>query len=223
MSLFIAYCHPGMVHEGFMRSVNRFLMLDHSDSGRQECLGLMAIRGLYVAQGRNQACKQFLESSAKADWLLFLDTDIVFKPTDVYDLLDHAGPDKQIIGALYFGYCEGELLPVWRQKRGEHQAYGTLPRITFDVIKEYDAIGMGFTLIRRDALETILETHKDDPWPWFGHDVYGAGRLGEDVTFCERAARLGIKTWGDSSIVVGHEKPRIETAETFKTLWTPEV
>jgi hypothetical protein len=220
VSIIIAYCHPGMVHERFMWSVNQFTTHDFSPRGKQMLKGIMSIQDLYIAKSRNQACKQFLDDTT-CKWLLFLDTDIVFKPQDVYDLLAAAGDDKQIIGGLYFGYCEGDLLPVWRKKYADRtgKPYGTLPRITFGTLEEYDAIGMGFTLIRRDCLETMREEYGKDPWTWFGHDLYGASHLGEDITFCERAAKLGIKTWGHSGIVLGHQKTRTENAKTFTTEW----
>lgn len=182
----------------------------------------MSIQDLYIAKSRNQACKQFLDDT-KLEWLMFLDTDIVFKPQQVYELFDEAGADKDIIGALYFGYCEGDLLPVWRRKHGPNKTYGTLPRITFGTLEQYDAIGMGFTILRRRALEAMRKEYGSDPWTWFGHDLYGASRLGEDITFCERAAAIGIPTWGTSRIVVGHQKMRQEDQETFTKLWATKV
>lgn len=207
----VAYVSGGMVHEEFMTSL---LQLYGWDSQNRRCIAaLIRHKGLYVAGLRNGVCRDFLKT--KADYLFFLDTDMVFTPAQVYALLDAANPAEQpIVSGLYFTYFDDVILPVWH----EHYEDGTLGTVRQigPVARELAACGMGFTLIHRRVLEAL-----DDPkeeWPWFGHDPMqtkeGPHRLGEDITFCLRAAAHGFKTWG-IPIPVGHLKTRQVNIETF--------
>ncbi len=218
----VGYVHGGMVHEPFMRSV---LTLFAFDAGqRRSIAGLAMCKGLYVAQNRNAVCKNFLTSAA--DWLFFLDTDIVFTPEQMYQLLDAAHPtERPIVGGLYFSYWnqDKDLCPVWLEHRGDDMA--TMSALK-PGLQEVAVVGMGFTLIHRGVLEAMAKHHADDEWLWFGHDLRetprGLERMGDDTTFCLRAADIGFKTFGHAEIVVQHIKSRAENYETFRQgLTTP--
>ena len=107
----LAYCHPGMVHTDFMTSVLDMLRIDGS-TGRHLFTGQIGIRGLYVAQSRNEAVVLFRKQE-HADWMLFVDTDIIFTTEQVYALIDAANEaDAPIMAGTYFGYLSGKLWPV---------------------------------------------------------------------------------------------------------------
>ena len=213
MKVLVSYVHGGMLHEDFASSVLDFYRLDGAPDGRHIIGGRCNVRGLYVADSRNQVCKRFIEAQypdgSYPEWLLFLDTDIVFKTQDVYTLLDHAEERKPCtIGGLYFGYLDGQPTPVWRKIHTELGGqWGTLGNVSIGTVEPVDAVGMGFTLIHRDVLLALAKRHRGDNWTFFAHDLYGIERLGEDLTFCYRAAQAGFKTWGDSTVIVGHIKP----------------
>src|SRR5262249_44746892 len=98
-SLAIGYCHRGMVHEPFMRSVLHFALADHN---RADVLaGYASHNNLYVAMGRHEVVKEFL-TATKAEWLLFIDTDVEFLPENVYGMLKLADDEHQILAGLYF-------------------------------------------------------------------------------------------------------------------------
>ena len=207
-SVVLAYCHgeDGNFKPAFVRSLVRVLV---EDRGRK-IHGYITAQGLYVPRGRNEIVGDFLNGSA-CDWLWFLDTDVEF-PADTLDRLLQATADgeRKIVAAPYWSiddegepYCtwmgidDGSLLPFREIPAGQ-----TI---------ELDACGMGCTLIHRDVFVDIAAAQtQDDPWIWFGHDLvateHGAARLGEDVSFCIRAAQVGHATWGVCDIVVDHLK-----------------
>lgn len=230
MSVLVAYCYPsdGVIHKDFAASLEELYKHDAGPKGRHIIGGQIHVRGLYIPDSRNQVCQRFLDAKyppevqqwlgPKPQWLLFLDTDIIFKPEDVYALIDAADPiEKPIVGGLYFGFMEGSPTPVWRKiyhERGLDNEWGTMNTVTIGVIEPIDAVGMGFTLIHRSVLEGMPEIEGDN-WRWFGHDCWKGKRLGEDLTFCARAKQHGFVTWGDSRVVVGHIKPYTIRLEHF--------
>src|SRR6266446_5396104 len=113
--LILGYCHHGLVHEPFMQSVLGFALLDSQT--RRVCKATLPADSLYLPIARNEIVKQFLAQS-EADWLLFVDTDIIFTPSHVYDLFDRRDDTHQIIAGLYFAWVqeiqgETSLFPVW--------------------------------------------------------------------------------------------------------------
>ena len=227
-SLFIGYCHRGMVHQRFAQSLVNFTLEDFQ--GRRCLRDMTAVDGLYVYENRNLIVQTFLEQS-KAEWLLFIDTDVGFAAEQVYALLDHADAEHQIVAGLYFTWIAVEklggampgsaLTPCWF----ESVTTPLVPVRTIDMgkLQEVAVCGMGFTLLGRSALIKIRDLHKEDPAHWFAHDVLACGpekqlqRVGEDVTFCVRAKNAGITTWG-LGVVVDHIKTHSENLDTFLQL-----
>lgn len=202
----LAYCHGEVIRPAFMRSVVNTLVADRG----QTLHGCITVEGLYIARSRNEVVGQFLHA-AGCEWLWFLDTDIEFG-SDVLQWLLGAtsGGEKKIVAAPYWSidddgipYCtwmgleEGSLLP-----------YRHIPE---KGTVRVDACGMGCTLVHREVFLAIAKAQgTDDPWIWFGHDLIeldsGPTRLGEDITFCIRAAKAGYATWGVCGIEVNHLK-----------------
>src|ERR1043166_3383280 len=93
----VGYIHNNSVDEGFTDSLLRLLV---ADRGKGLIAGWESVKGLYIAKNRNKVCRNFL-ARGKGDWLLFVDTDIVFNPEDVYALHEFGKP---ISGGLYFTF-----------------------------------------------------------------------------------------------------------------------
>lgn len=213
----LGYIHTGQVHQCFMSSVCNLLMYE-----RQQWGGLMDTHGPYIANNRNTIVDGFLNKS-DAPWLLFVDTDIEFKPHQVYQLLD-AAEGHQIVSGLYFTKLtdpQGDLklMPCWFVQMPD-KTYAIPSSLEIGTTQELAVCGMGFTLLGRTLLEKMAVAHKDDPHTWFGHDLSPAPhygkivRMGEDVTFCTRALALGYNPLGVAT-VVNHRKAHMETWDTF--------
>ena len=83
---------------------------------------------------------------------------------------------------------------------------------------------MGCCLIHRSVFETFLTVpeYANDSWTWFGRDQYWEPdtlHMGEDVSFCQRAAKLGIQTWGVSSAICTHAKRMEIDFDLFRILY----
>lgn len=217
MSVLVGYVHGGSFCSEFAKSLREFY---REDASRRKLVGGESeVRGLYVADNRNAVCRNFISArypdGTQPQWLLFLDTDIQFTCEQVYALLDAADANERaIVGGLYFGYMDGQPIPVWRQIHAALPGgWGTMGTVTLNTIEPIDAVGMGFTLIHRNVLEAIPDV--GDEWRWFGHDLHEGKRLGEDLTFCARAKAVGFTTWGDSRVIVKHIKPLAIGEHTF--------
>lgn len=195
-SVLIAYCHPRIVHNDFMRSILGVLSTD------PRIVGCIDAPGLYVPELRNALAARFLDMPA--DWLWFIDSDIVFPPDTLARMLAYAGRAGVLAGSYWSNYGGG-MNTTWLERRpsGHYRplqalqatALGT-PELPGEPI-ELDACGMGMTLIHRQVLQDVAaDQARDDPWKWFGHDLQEGVRLGEDVTFCERARRAGHTVLG---------------------------
>ena len=207
----LAYCHPGMVHTDFHTSVVNLLRIDGS-TGRHLFAGEIGVRGLYIAQSRNEAVALFRRQE-HADWLLFVDTDIIFTTEQVYALIDAANEaNTSIMAGAYFGYLSGKLWPVLFSKTFDG-VYHQIPEFADDRVQPIAACGMGFTLIHRRVLDALH--NEADPWCWFGHDLYMGKRMGEDICFCERASKAGFSLFADGRVTVAHIKSRAESLGTW--------
>lgn len=171
-----------------------------------------------VNRARNNLAKRFIEGYpgqdgagnpviVKHDWLLFLDTDLVFRPEDVqrvYDLGMKKGP------GIYAGtYPIKQLKP----KVVFNNIGGQVP--DEEGIVEVREAGTGFMLIHRNVFEQMMEKFKDeieyvvdsgDPenpqiisWDFFSvgvrfdQDLKRKRFLSEDWYFCQRWRELGGK------------------------------
>jgi len=167
---------------------------------------------LPIDVARNLLVERFLEGGA--DYMWFLDQDAHFLPKTLDRLLSRRMP---IVGALEMMRMPGCCYPM--ALKGEHptepgqyniqapEVYAwcakhfdcttNLPQI-LETAPQDSLLEVGFTgchclLIRRDVLA-------DMEAPWF--QGYQPG--GEDQYFCEKAFAMGITTYVDMSVVVGH-------------------
>jgi hypothetical protein len=195
-----------VVQQGFFDSF--FAFVTHDTLNRQIFAGYTICGTGYIASGRDILCTKFLES--ENEWLLMVDWDITYEPTAVYDLLDAADPlERPIIAGCYVTYFGGgaQLRPCWMTEV-EGEPFAAMDRVTIGEIVECTAVGMGFTLIHRSVLEDLAKIHGDDPWHFFGHDVINGSRVGEDLTFCQRARDAGFRIWGHGGVLLGHTKAK---------------
>lgn len=197
----------GMVQQGMFEALWRFVKHDRVE--REVLEDLIAVQTPYIPQGRNDLCRKFLATDA--DWLLMVDWDISFTPQDVYRLLDDADPiGRPVIGGCYVTFLghDGKLRPCWMVQEGSIE-FAVVNHCDVDEIIPCTSIGMGFTLIHRNVLDAVAAANKHDPWLWFGQDNIAGAHIGEDMTFCSRARRLGFGVWGHGGVQIGHTKTKV--------------
>lgn len=209
----VAYCHPGNIHASFHESLLDLLVHDMAFHRRiVSGGGRMAYQAsANLAGPRNEVVRQFLARS-DADWLWFVDTDMVFKPDTVERLLEFADPDKApIVGGLCFSVDQGRLFPTMYGLVGDP----TNPEVIRfhewppDSMFQVAATGTGCLLIHRTVLKRMLDERFNAAFPWFQETHHADRPVGEDVTFCWRANLLEIPVHVNTGVHIGHVKEHL--------------
>jgi hypothetical protein len=208
--LVIGYIHPDFVRAEFMRS-----MLLTQKKSKTPIDAILSIKsGPLIASARNDICSMFLNEH-QADWLLMVDSDMVWVPEAVDKLVQTASERSlPVLGAL----CFTELLDdngdnqstayelVVRNGQAQFAAYQKYPdNDVFPVA----GTGAAFLLVHRDALIKIASgwgDNKDTIWPWFRESTMNGRRVGEDLSFCLRARSAGVPVNVHTGVRVGHIK-----------------
>lgn len=152
------------------------------------------------------------------DYMLWIDSDVVFRFEDFQRLLAH-GVD--VAAGLYLmadntHFAAVEHMDEERfQREGRFEFLSPAKLAARQGLVPVDYCGFGFVLVRRGVFERL-------EYPWF-RPIYmemGACRefTSEDVGFCMLAKQAGVSILVDPKVVVGHEKavvlapPRAEAA-----------
>jgi hypothetical protein len=166
-----------------------------------------------VSRVRNLIVKDFMASECTD--LMFIDSDITFDPKDIFRLMAwNIDPKKGIVGGI----------PVARKKGSiyistlDQDKDGGIYMNAYGLVKA-KRIATAFMLIRRDVIQTLIDNHPE--WQYhddrvenghpdkFCYSVFDFqskpdGYVGEDYTFCDRAAEHGYEVWIDPTIKLGH-------------------
>ena len=169
-----------------------------------------------VSRARNAAVAHFLEDPENTH-LLFIDSDIIFEPEDVFKLLQ---ADKEVIAGIY-----PKKYIVWdrlkknpESERVDFPMGGTLT-MTEDNLIELEYLPTGFLLISRTAIEKIITAHPElkyrndiDGYMSAGDNFYDLFKVGirngiyesEDWGFCSLWKGVGGKVLIHPDINVKH-------------------
>ena len=162
--------------------------------------------GADISRGKDQ--KPF-NNQVDYDYIMWIDSDIVFTPQQFQKLLDHK---KDIVSGIYL-MGDGRHLATCKKWDEEYfKKHCHFKFLTFEDVKgkegliEVSYTGMGFMLIKKGVFESI-------EYPWFSPIVKKIGNIVdftmEDVAFCLNAKENGFKIFVDQTVIVGHEKRAI--------------
>lgn len=156
-----------------------------------ECVISMNISSL-IYDARNQLAAQALK--AEADYILWLDSDMIVPPDVIPRMLKHMENGKDFVSGIYFRR-RAPFAPVLysRIDREGHADFNDYPE---DTVFEIAGAGFGCCMTRVSMLEDIALNFKD----WFTP----FNNYGEDLSFCLRALECGYKLYCDSTIKCGH-------------------
>lgn len=123
------------------------------------------------------------------------------------------GPDKEIVGALYYGRHEFGM-PQCDWGFGAEAASRSidLRAERFSGLHPQNWVGTGFIKVERTAIEKYkgaIDAGKFpglEPMPgrWYGYFTPLRAAVGEDVSFCHRMKLSGVQTYLDASLVCLH-------------------
>jgi len=162
-----------------------------------------------ITFARNKIASKFLETDA--EYLFFLDDDMVFDPDTLIRLLKR---DRKVAGALTFIRSEPHEPSFYT--KDSHDTYVPIYMWKPKDLVECDAIGMAATLINRTVFEkmkSVSQYHKK---------IYGfydnIGFKGEDLSFCEKAKSLDFKIYCDTEVLVGHLTDKVVGYGDYKAM-----
>ena len=218
----LAYMSPGHTDHGFMESVFDLIVFDFANHRRiVNGGGRLAVEaGTNVAGPRNGLVKKFLDFSDAA-WLWMVDSDMTFRPDTLERLLEHADPQEApIVGGLCFGFDDqGDIQPTLYGFTGDEKRPQVIRYHEWrpDAMWQVAATGGACLLMHRSALERIRDFDHpsrpgkkgfNDAYPWFQETEHNGQAVGEDITFCWRAALAGIPVYVNTGVQLGHMKRR---------------
>lgn len=186
-----------------------------SSFGNRE-LHIERVSDSHADRACNKAAALFLESECTD--MLIIDADIVFTKKDIDLILSHDVP-------LVYG--------IYPKKHDETEScLGTFEKVDNtreDGLVEVRWAGRGFMRVKREVLEAMKEenggpalrfhNYGENYWTFFasgpieGDQTFvGNGKrewVSEDIMFCLRARKLGVTTYVDARIALGHEGSRV--------------
>ena len=171
---------------------------------RAKCLGGDVLKG---------PDQKPFQGAVDYDVMMWIDSDIVFKPDDFFALLE--SPHDVTAGM----YMMEDLQHFATVKEWDEDFFAK--NGTFKFMKPEDMVrvgeadspsssslpvaytGMGWMMIRKGVVETIK-------YPWFHSDLQTVGSLvdmnSEDVSFCRALQAAGHTIHVDTKVRVGHQK-----------------
>ena len=156
--------------------------------------------GSLIYTSRNSLATEAIKS--EADYVFWLDSDMVFTPEIVEDLMFSG---KEIVTGIahsrrppYSSCIFTEIYPGVQKWKGEY------PKSTFEIA----ACGMACCLMSTEVLSAVHDK--------FGMAFQPTPEYGEDVAFCWRASQCGYKIWAEPGVRVGHVGRRVIYPEDWE-------
>lgn len=155
----------------------------------------------FIHHNREIIVQETLKTNA--DYLLFIDSDMIFPPTALNTLLSR---NKDVIGVMY-NYRTSpptptvKLDPKYKKEctviNRDGKIYGSIT----DESKPFrcKAVGTGFLLIKSAVFKKL-----ERPYFTFTPESENNEIIGEDIHFCNNAQTAGYDIWCDPSIKMGH-------------------
>lgn len=222
----IAYVHDTDVAHSWHRSMLETILSDLSTTGYLAG-GFIAIRYSTggIIKARNEAAAMFLQGGA--DWLLWVDTDMGFAPDTLPRLMEVADPvTRPIVGALCFsskeirpdglhGYWTQPIPTVldWVELPDGVQGFQARFNYEPDTVVKCSGTGSACILIHRSVFEKL----GPDPYNPLRNPTTGE-LIGEDLSFCARAAEHDIPVHVHTGVPTSHLKPHWVT-EAHYAMW----
>lgn len=185
---------PFVTKQGFAGGTFMSMVRDVSSGYFNEC-EIRCYADQTTTMARNLACRDAIKLGV--DEVLWLDSDMDWPP-NVLRILREADADIACIDM--WTRAAPSRRTVLKLDR-ERQAFVSWPGRP-DGVVEVDACGMACTLVRVPLIVSMMAQARDVGMPedqWFFQ-----ADAGEDVLFCERAARMGASIRCDFRHAAGH-------------------
>jgi len=208
MTVVIGWLDNGLTTGDFTECVARLAAFEVSQ--RRLATTIRIRSGPQMPEGRNLLVTQFLETDA--DWLLMVDSDMVFTHRLIEDLLATADRDAApVVGGLCFGVNQelGQFPTMYTNVDG-------MPTVSKEIpagLVKVDATGAACVLTHRSVFE---QNRREGKHTWFHRRVLPTGDvLGEDISWCWWLREQGVPIIVDTTIDVGHVKTTLVNRATY--------
>ena len=174
-----------------------------------ECFISMIIASL-VYESRNNLAQQAL--ALDCDYIMWFDSDMIFQPDVLQRMLRHMEDGKDMVTGIYYRRRQ-PYSPVLFSKleidgvKSVWEPYNDIPE---EGLFEVEGCGFGCVCMKTDFL---MDIGAEEGAAWF---TPMAG-FGEDLSFCYRARKHGVKIWADPEIQLGHVGQVIVDQHVYKT------
>lgn len=167
----------------------------------------------YIHRGRRMLLQKAIEIHKyiqPIDYVLWLDSDVVFNPNQLTKLISRINDFKlSCLSGVYFSR-HGNNNPMFCYGNIEN-GFQFHNEIIPNKIIEVDAVGFGFFLIPIKTILYYVSKYKPTEWfesnKWFPESVAPHNRIyvvGEDLDWCVKAKQIGIKISVDTSVLLNH-------------------
>lgn len=161
-------------------------------SDKYECAGIISYAGVMVDDSRNKIVEDFLRTPC--EWLMMLDTDVVFQSNIIELLLEMHKKLGTKAGCGWYNILneEGGVRPaLFRYSEDKKTSKSPIMDSRAPQYFETDLGPSGAMLIHREVFEKIKATGEAY---YFKFQHKGAGNtVSEDVYFCDLIKKLGYK------------------------------
>lgn len=146
------------------------------------------------------------------DYVMWFDSDMVFRPDTLQRMVEELERDNlDILTGLYFRRVYpfkpvlfSKLVPI--EKGWEWEEPTEIPDKPFELA----GCGFGCVLMKTEVLMDVQAKF---------NDMFGPlNNIGEDLSFCWRAAQCGYKVVCDPSIVLGHVGHMVVDKQFYETI-----
>lgn len=133
-------------------------------------------------------------AASDADYVLFLDMNLLPKPNDIVKLVSH---DKDASSALFFDEIDGSLNFMILSKKGHLLAVANFPQ---NQLLKVGAIKLGCAVFKRQIFTELLK--KEPHFIMFDHQDSGGQQMHEDIYFSTLLRNNGYEFFVDTSVIV---------------------
>ena len=216
----VVFCMPGRSYSREFLLAWSDLLMQASSRGHQVMISQQYSSVVHFARAKCMGGdvlkgpdQKPFQGSVDYDVMMWIDSDIVFKPDDFFALLE--SPHDVTAGM----YMMEDLQHFATVKEWDEDFFAKNGTFKFmkpeDIVRVGEAdspsssylpvayTGMGWMMIRKGVVETIK-------YPWFHSDLQTVGSLvdmnSEDVSFCRALQAAGHTIHVDTKIRVGHQK-----------------
>ena len=174
----------------------------------------MTTKEVYIHRGRRTLMENVLDynKNKRIDYVLWLDSDVQFKTSDVDKLIELVENNEKIkcVSGIYFNrhanhhpmFCKGNELNGYDWN---------VPILNYDYFV-VDGVGFGFFLLPIETLEKYSLNYNPTKWfdssRWYPLNSEPKDQkftIGEDLYFCENLKKIGINVYVASNVLLEHK------------------